>query len=220
VTIRSAFDRRVASDAVLSLIRRFQAEAPCHLGGGTALSGAYLGHRLSRDIDLFCHAIEDVRHLVSALPAIAEDLNQTIEIRRDQRSHVRCVLPGLDMDLDLVHEALADLEAGPLLEGIVTESLLDLRASKLTCLLSRSEPRDLVDVMMLDRAGFRPEVDLVHALRKDAGIDPGTLAWLLRSFPVEPLPMMLVPLSVDDLRTYRDDLSERLRRLAVPQAPA
>ncbi len=73
---------------------------------------------------------------------------------------------------------------------------------------------------MLDRAGFRPEVDLEHALRKDAGIDPGILAWLLRSFPVEPLPMMLVPLSVDELRTYRDDLSERLRLLAVPQPRA
>jgi hypothetical protein len=49
-------------------------------------------------------------------------------------------------------------------------------------------------VLFLDRAGFRPEDDLVHALRKDAGIDPATLAWLLESFPVSPLPKMLLPL--------------------------
>jgi hypothetical protein len=42
------------------------------------------------------------------------------------------------------------------------------------------------------------------------------LAWLLGQFPVEPLPMMLVPLSVGELRVFRDDLRERLRRLASP----
>ena len=58
------------------------------------------------------------------------------------------------------------------LEGIVVESLSDLRANKLTCILSRSEPRDLVDLYFLDRAGHPPERDLELALKKDAGIDP------------------------------------------------
>jgi hypothetical protein len=93
--------------------------------------------------------------------------------------------------------------------------LVDLRASKLTCILSRSEPRDLVDLLFLDRAGFPPERDLAIALQKDAGIDPGVLAWLLHRFPVEPLPEMLEPLDANDLRIYRDDLAERMRRLAL-----
>ena len=42
-----------------------------------------------------------------------------------------------------------------LVEGVQVESLLDLRANKLTCILSRSEPRDLVDLLFLDRAGCR-----------------------------------------------------------------
>jgi hypothetical protein len=37
----------------------------------------------------------------------------------------------------------------------------------------------------------------------------------LKSFPVEPLPRMLVPLATDELRAYRDDLAERFRRLAT-----
>jgi hypothetical protein len=68
----------------------------------------------------------------------------------------------------------------------------------------------------LDRAGYRPEHDLALALRKDAGIDPGVMAWLLGQFPVEPLPIMLEPLTPDELRSFRDDLRERFRRLAVP----
>jgi len=119
-------------------------------------------------------------------------------------------------EFDLVHETVPDLESPPPpIDGVVVESFADLRAAKLTCLLSRSEPRDLVDVLFLERAGFRPEDDLPLALRKDAGIDPATLAWLLKTFPVEPLPMMLVPLGVDELRSYRDTLAERFRRLAA-----
>ncbi|MEM6789023.1 MAG: hypothetical protein AAF715_15990 [Myxococcota bacterium] len=87
--------------------------------------------------------------------------------------------------------------------------------AKLTCLLSRSEPRDLVDVMFLERAGHPPESDLELALMKDAGMDPGTLAWLLSQFPTSPLPSMLEPLSEEALRRYRDELATRMKRLAT-----
>jgi len=118
-----------------------------------------------------------------------------------------------------VYEAVADIEAPPAaIEGVVVESLADLRASKLTCILSRSEPRDLVDLLFLDRAGFPPQDDLPLALRKDAGIDPGVLAWLLGQFPARPLPIMLVPLDEQALTAFRDELAERFRRLAIPEA--
>jgi hypothetical protein len=120
--------------------------------------------------------------------------------------------------LDLVHEAVADIEPPPPpVEGVVVQSFVDLRAAKLTCLLStRAEPRDLVNVLFLDRAGHTPEPDLPLALRKDAGVDPGVLAWFLRDFPTSPLPRMLVPLTEQELVRYRDGLAERLRRRALP----
>jgi hypothetical protein len=108
--------------------------------------------------------------------------------------------------------------APPDVDGMVIESLVDLRVNKLTCILSRSEPGDLVDLLFLDRAGFAPERDIQLALRKDAGIDPGIIAWVLGQFPVEPLPVMLLPLDVAELRAFRDDLRERFRRLSVPPA--
>ena len=106
------------------------------------------------------------------------------------------------------------------LDGIRLESLADLRANKLTCLLSRSEPRDLVDLCFLDRAGFAPERDLPLAQRKDAGIDPGVLAWLLGQFPVAPLPLMLEPLSSQELDAFRAALAERFRKSAIPGPPS
>lgn len=218
--MRSSFDRRVLPEEVLSLVRAAQQRVPCHLGGGAALSGAHLAHRLSRDIDLFCHRTEDVRVLVRELGTIAAEAGILAEIVRDAGTFVRGRLrlpSGQDIEVDLVHESTGDLEPPQTLDGVLVESLSDLRAAKLTCLLSRSEPRDLVDLLFLDRAGFPPEADLSLALQKDAGIDPGVLAWLLGQYPTGPLPMMLCPLTEQELRQFRDELRERFRKLTVPE---
>jgi hypothetical protein len=209
----------VLSEPVLDFIRRCQSRSGSHLAGGAALAGAYLGHRTTGDVDLFFHDLEEMRLLVLALPDVASESGMKSEILRDARSLVRVRVSAAEnaTELDLVHEPLEDVEPPPSpLEGIVVESLTDLRAAKLTCILSRSEPRDLVDLYFLDRAGHRPEDDLDAALRKDAGIDPGVMAWLLKSFPTEPLPSLLLPLSPEDLRRFRDELAERLKRIAIP----
>jgi hypothetical protein len=205
-------------DAALSFVRACQSTTECHLGGGCALSGAWLAHRLSRDVDLFCHDRERHRQLVTLLPDIARRSDVGVELQQDSGSFVRARLQlgDRDMELDLVFEPMADLDPPTSIEGVLVESPTDLRASKLTCILSRSEPRDLVDLLFLERAGFSVTSDLEIALAKDGGIDPGVLAWLLRQFPLQPLPSMLVPLDADELEAFRDDLANRMRRLAVP----
>ncbi|HYU33768.1 MAG TPA: nucleotidyl transferase AbiEii/AbiGii toxin family protein [Thermoanaerobaculia bacterium] len=216
--MRNTFDRRVVPDFVLDFVRACQMRIPCHLGGGAALAGAYLGHRTTGDIDLFVHDAEEMRALVGLLPGAASDAGIDVTVLRDVGHLVRARLEteGSSVEVDVVHEPIADLAAPPPpIEGIVIESLTDLRASKLTCILSRSEPRDLVDLYFLDKAGFPPERDLEIALRKDAGIDPGVLAWLLAQFPTRPLPAMLEPLTSDQLETFRDALAEKLRRSAI-----
>lgn len=214
-----AFDRRVTPEPVLALVRALQRRATSHLAGGAALGGLYLRHRLSADVDLFCHELEAVRSIVRDLPAVARECKAQIHIVQDAGAFVRATvaLPGQALELDLVHEAAADLEPPPPpVEGVIVESFADLRAAKLTCLLSRAEPRDLVDVLYLDRAGHPPESDLPLALRKDAGVDPGVLAWLLHDFPTSPLPRMLVPLTEQEVVRFRDDLADRFRRIALP----
>ena len=118
--MRSSFDRRVVSDAVLTLVRACQARVPCHLAGGAALSGAYLAHRLSNALALFCHDAAEHRQLVDELATIGNSVGAVV------------------------------------------------------------------------------------------------LAWLLASFPIEPLPKMLVALGTDELRAYRDALAERMRTVSVP----
>jgi Arc/MetJ-type ribon-helix-helix transcriptional regulator len=217
--MRKTFDRRVVPDFVLDFVRACQLRIPCHLGGGAALAGAYLGHRMTGDVDLFVHDSEAMRDLVSLLPAAAAEAGIAVTVLRDVGHLVRARLEtgeGKSLEVDVVHEPVADIAAPPApLEGVILESLADLRASKLTCILSRSEPRDLVDLYFLDQAGFPPELDLEIASRKDSGIDPAVLAWLLAQFPTRPMPIMLEPLSSEQLESFRDDLAQRLRRSSV-----
>jgi hypothetical protein len=217
--VPTRFDTRVVGPDVVSFLQGCAGAAACHLGGGAALAGVHLRHRVSADVDLFVHDADEHEALVKALPAIAAANETPLSVLRHAPGFFRAQLTTRRgaVDVDVVLDTVKDLEPPPPpVEGVVVESLLDLRVNKLTCVLSRSEPRDLVDLLFLDRAGHPPEVDLPAALRKDAGIDPGVLAWLLGQFPVEPLPVMLVPLEVRDLVAFRDDLRERFRRLAVP----
>ena len=217
--VSSGFDPRIVGPRELSFLRAARRVAPFHLGGGAALAGVHLRHRLSADADLFVHARDAHRDLVRALPDIGAVNGTPVSVLRDGGSFVRArlELSNGSIELDVLYEPVPDLEpAPPPVDGIVVESLVDLRANKLTCILSRSEPRDLVDLLFLDRAGYAPERDIQLALRKNAGIDPGIIAWLLGQFPVEPLPVMLMPLDVAALRAFRDDLRERFRRLSVP----
>jgi hypothetical protein len=206
----------VVSDPVLEFVRACQRRVPCHLGGGAALAGAYLAHRTTGDIDLFVHGEEEMRTLVGFLAEAGSEAGLVVAIQRDVGHLVRAQLTdpaGSSVEVDVVHEPVADLSPSPpSLEGVVVESLQDLRANKLTCILSRSEPRDLVDLLFLDRAGYPPEKDLGIAEKKDSGIDPGVLAWLLAQFPTHPLPSMLEPLTSRELLAYRDALAEKLRR--------
>lgn len=217
--MRNTFDRRVVPDFVLDFVRACQRRIPCHLGGGAALAGAYLGHRMTGDIDLFVHDAEEMRALVGFLSDAARETGIGVALLRDVGHLVRAQLESQDgrsIEVDIVHEPVADIAVPPPpVEGVVIESLTDLRANKLTCILSRSEPRDLVDLFFLDQAGFPPERDLDIASRKDSGIDPGVLAWLLAQFPTRPLPAMLEPLTTDQLEKFRDALAEKLRSGAV-----
>jgi hypothetical protein len=219
--VHRRFDRRVLSDDAIELIRTCQHYVHAPLGGGAALSAAFLSHRLSRDVDLVCGSQDDVRLLVASLPAVAGACGATIRLVRDAGAFVRATVEcgASAFELDAIVDSAGCIEPEePTLEGISLVPLVDLRAAKVTCILSRSEPRDLIDLMFLERAGFPVEDDIPNALRKDAGIDPAVLAWLLGQFPVRPLPEMLEPVTEASLLAFRNALRERLHRLAVPEA--
>jgi hypothetical protein len=86
----------------------------------------------------------------------------------------------------------------------------------LTTLVSRAEPRDLVDVYCLEQSGLRVEAALPAALEKDGGCTPATLAWLLSEVPIPDGAKLPADVEAATLRTWLDLLIVRLRRAAMP----
>jgi hypothetical protein len=103
--MRKTFDRRVVPDFVLDFVRSCQQRIPCHLGGGAALAGVYLGHRTTGDADLFVHEVEDMRSLVGLLPSVAADAGIGVTLLRDVGHLVRAKLEaqdGASVEVDIV----------------------------------------------------------------------------------------------------------------------
>lgn len=94
----------------------------------------------------------------------------------------------------------------------------DLLANKLCTLLSRAEPRDLVDVLALEGAGFGAEEALPLAARNDAGLTPGQLSWVLSQITISDDAVIPGGASPAELRSFLSELIGRLTRLAFPRA--
>ena len=119
--------------------------------------------------------------------------------------------------IDLAREYTAQVTPEkPVFNGIRVDPPEEILANKLCALLSRSEVRDLVDVRALELAGYKVERALEAAHAKDSGFTPAQLAWVLSE--IEFGDDLLPPgdISVDDLRSYLNELIERLVQQTHP----
>ena len=197
----------------------FSHDSSYFLTGGAALVGFYFGHRETNDLDLFTldDAIESgfgiVKHVARKLEASVESLQTAPDFRR-----VLVTRGEQAIIVDLIRDYVFQIAPKKKeIDGIRIDSLEEIFANKLCALLSRSEIRDLVDVMVLEKAGFDLEDALEAAAKKDTGLSPGQLAWVLHQIE---LGDDLVPpgdVRSAELKKYLDDLIERLQKLALPK---
>jgi hypothetical protein len=214
------FDLSPLQRAVLAEF--FEREHGFFLTGGGALVGYHLHHRTTDDLDLFTldpAAFERARHV---MPVVADALGGRLEVVQDAPEFRRYALTCENeaLVIDLVRERVVQLHPEKTaVEGVTVDPPDEILANKLTALVGRQEERDLVDVYFLEKQGLSVEDLLPHALAKDGGCTPGTLAWLLSQIEIAdnaPLPGGVL---AAELRAYVNDLVKRLRRKALPGDP-
>lgn len=199
----------------------FRREQRFFLTGGAALAGFYLRHRRTADLDLFTTSA-DLDAADSALEAAAREIGAAIErVQTDPGFRRRLVKRGKDrLMVDLVVEhTVQGYPDKPRIGDIRVDPPAEILANKLCTLLSRSEIRDLVDVYALERAGFRIEDALPLAARKDGGLTPASLAWILSEIEIGDDASIPGGVPVTDLRDFLQELVARLGRLAYPAKP-
>ena len=197
----------------------FARENRFFLSGGAALVGFYFGHRETHDLDLFTleNEIENGFRLVNET---AKELGASVESIQTSPDFRRLLVNRNDeaIVVDLVREYVFQIsDEKPVINGIRVDSPEEILANKLCALLSRSEIRDLIDVRELENAGFNLENALQFAAKKDSGLTPAQLAWVLNQIKFSDNLQPPGNVSVTELRDYVHNLINRLQRLALPE---
>lgn len=191
------------------------------LTGGAALAGFYLGHRETRDLGFFTHQETDLEGAVSALRAAVESVGATLAPRTTTRDFRRFLVQRAQATclIDLVIDRTSAIDPEPTCFGLVrVDTLREIAANKLCTLLSRNEGKDLFDMRALVSAGIDLGKALEDAARKDAGMDPATLAWTLETSPKAAVTGVPVGCDPEELDRFRHELARRLRTLAFEQS--
>jgi hypothetical protein len=186
--------------------------------GGAALAGFHLGHRQTHDLDFFTTG-GDLESGVRALRFAAARLGADCVETRTSPDFRRLLVSGRDESLivDLVFERAPQIHGEKLVIGAIRVDPIDeIFANKLCALLGRAEIRDLVDVFVLEREGLSLEQGLAAGQRKDGGLTPAQLAWVLSQIVLSESEAIPGDVPRDDLDRYRRDLIDRLLVLARP----
>ncbi len=197
----------------------FERERGFFLTGGAALAGFHLGHRETSDLDLFTVDQDVFERGRFVLADVAGALGARLDVAQDAPGFYRVILTRGDEGLvvDLVRERVHQIHPNkPEWDGVRVDPPDEILANKLTALVGRSEERDLVDVLCLERAGYTVESALDAALAKDGGCTPAALAWLLSEIEIPDGLLLPGGVSATELRAFVADLVVRLRRAAVP----
>ena len=195
-------------------------DPPWTLTGGGALVLAYLGHRTTRDLDLFFRGCSDLGPIPAEAERLLNGAGGTARILRRYPTfaQLRVETSGDVTTIDLVATPGPNVEPAVLIEvageTVQADSPHEILVNKLCALLSRSEVRDLFDIRALVAAGQDLERALGDAPIKDAGFSPLTAAWLLKSLDLKAA--AATGLVDEDLARFRDRLVERLASAADP----
>jgi predicted nucleotidyltransferase component of viral defense system len=197
----------------------FRRERRFFLTGGAALAGFYLHHRTTLDLELFTLDPEAFQAGRRVLETVVAELGATLEVRQHAPGFERVIVMGNgeSVVVDLVLERVPQT-AGPkrTIGTIEVDPIEEILANKLTAILARSEERDLVDLLYLERQGFKVEEALPAALAKDGGCTPAALAWVLSEIAIPDAALLPGAVTPADLRRFVADLVVRLRQAAFP----
>jgi len=188
------------------------------LSGGIVLAGWILRHRRTDDLDLFTESDAAIASADRLARYIADKTGCTFEAIQSAPDFRRFLLSrgAESVQIDFIRDRAPQLFAKVVRDGVRTDSVEEIIVNKLCTLVGRSEIRDLIDLMYLDRAGYPIDTFLELAQKKDAGITPATVAWILSTYRIpDELPANV---SKEKLLLFTNDLEKRMRNLARPSA--
>ncbi len=191
-----------------------------YLTGGTALAAFYLHHRVSVDLDLFTLDDLALRETDVLIPSVATAVGCRLgAVRRTEHFREMFLEPesGEPLKIDLVRDFGPQYGERRRFGQIIVDSVENIGANKLTAILSRTEPKDFVDLYFILHAGYDFDDLLAKAQTKDLGLHPFYLAGSFRQVRnFRHLPATTPPLTLVELQQFMLALADRLLDQLTP----
>ncbi len=186
-------------DMVISVFR----ESPFYLTGGTALSRGYYNHRYSDDLDFFVNDYPEFRRISETQVAKLQKLFGDVEIDSKGEHFYRIFVGNERLKIELINDVpshIGQMLNHPVL-GMI-DSKENILANKITAIVDRTLPKDIVDIFVLLNDGLSIKKALTDAGSKAAGISPLLVAKILAEFDytiidaeikwIKPLPSLVI----------------------------
>jgi len=181
-----------------------------YLTGGTALSAFYMEHRLSKDLDLFTEAEEEMPP-VEFLTALIKKLapSEAVRYQRlfDRRIFAVTFGDGDTLKVEFTTYPFRSIENRIKIGKLTVDSLLNMITGKLFALTDRFDPKDFVDLYFFLHKYEWTLNDLILRTGERFGVKgldfviPERLLMVKKIGPGD-LPVMLAELDLDKLKTY------------------
>jgi len=191
-----------------------------YLTGGSALGIFYLDHRLSFDLDFFTTEEVNWQLVETAVRSVAKEIGaqyrsitaspyfHRFELTRDDAREI------LDFVLEMAPQVDAEKET---YGAIRVDTLREIMACKICTLISRCEVKDLVDLYFLDKRGMKVVDHFDDARKKEGGLDPAMISFLLAQVQINEVPeYVLEPLKLTDLQQFVKELQVTLAGMSFP----
>ena len=178
---------------------------PFYLTGGTALSRGYYQHRYSDDLDLFVNGHHEFEHLVYNVLLELRSIFHPVDVVTREAAFCRLFIGREQLKVEMINDVPAHI--GVIIEHPVLarlDSRENILANKITALVDRALPKDIVDIYFLLKDGLSLKQALTDADSKAAGITPLLIARLMEEFHYEHLEAVnwIVPQDIGAVQRY------------------
>ena len=186
-------------------------DSPFYLTGGTALSRGYYNHRYSDDLDYFVNDHSDFQRIAERQVEKLRRMFDEIAIAIKGENYYRIFVGSERLKIEMVNDVpshIGGIAEHPVLGRI--DSKENILANKLTALVDRSLPKDIVDLYFLLKDCLSLKKALSDAESKAAGISPLLIAKIFAEFNyaiLGPEIKWIIPLSGETIKRYLNTLS-------------
>lgn len=177
------------------------------LGGATALSEFYLQHRYSEDFDFFTSKHNIVFKTVENIEAAFKKnkIGYTIKKMYENSGEMIVKIGSDSIKLDLNLDRPNRVESIVFNEKykIYIDNVIDMSCNKLSALLTRSDPKDFVDIYFIDNEIIKFEKLVPLAIKKHTALDKYILSQAMHNVKeIEFLPKMIKAVEIEELKEF------------------